>query len=204
LLGAAWTASQPTEIDAQSESFALIGGASIMLRGRRGCGPAVPGSRCAVVARHWREGPGAGQGMTRGPRSASRGSRLRGARVWPVPPRLPGSSVTVSPSPPGRYVPWTKVPAAQDVRLGGSGTAGEAAGVPGGHRQRGPAVMGAAGGRQAAAHAAQPDHLAQESPRSARWSKERSGGGKPLSAGTVPCRVLGGHRAAKVPEAMTK
>jgi hypothetical protein len=35
---------------------AVIGGALIMLRGRRGCGLAVPGSRCALVARYWREG----------------------------------------------------------------------------------------------------------------------------------------------------
>jgi len=94
---------------------APVGGVAIMLRGRLGCGPAVPGGRCAVSARHRLERWVPGQDMTRGPRSASRGSRLRGARVWPVPQRLLGSSVTVSPSLPGRQVPWTKVSAARDV-----------------------------------------------------------------------------------------
>jgi hypothetical protein len=58
--------------------------------------------------------------VTRGPPSASRGSRLRGARIWSVAPRLPGvlchAQSTRSPG----YVPGTKVPAAQDLRPGGS------------------------------------------------------------------------------------
>jgi hypothetical protein len=37
--------------------------------------------------------------MTRGPASASRGSRLRGARALTATPRLSGSSVTISPFP---------------------------------------------------------------------------------------------------------
>ena len=39
------------------------------------------------------------QDTTRGPASASRGSRLRGARLLSVSPRLPGSSVMISPPP---------------------------------------------------------------------------------------------------------
>ena len=54
--------------------------------------------------------------VTRGPSSASRGSRVRGARIWSVPPRLPGSSVRVSPFRPRSDVPWTSVLTARDLR----------------------------------------------------------------------------------------
>jgi hypothetical protein len=54
--------------------------------------------------------------MTRGPASASRGSRARGARLYSVPPRLPGSSVMVSPSRHGSTRPPANVPSARDLR----------------------------------------------------------------------------------------
>jgi hypothetical protein len=58
----------------------------------------VRGGRRAVQARRGLGVPGKSrQDMTRGLSSASCGSRLCGARIWSVPPRLPGSSVMVIP-----------------------------------------------------------------------------------------------------------
>jgi hypothetical protein len=149
-------------------------------------------------------GPGAEHDMTRGPRSASRGSRLRGARAWPVPPRLQGSSVTVSPSLPGRYVPWTKVRAARDVRLGGSWHCRGGGGSTRRSSSARPCRHGCCrwppGGCACRAAGSPRPRVTLQCPMVQGTIRRREA----TVGGYDPCRVLGGHRVAKVPEAMTK
>jgi hypothetical protein len=74
---------QPADRDQHADRwfFAhLPAEAPITLRYRLGYGPAVPGGWRAVPAWHRLERHVSGRDMTRGPLSASRGSRLRGAR----------------------------------------------------------------------------------------------------------------------------
>jgi hypothetical protein len=95
-----------------------------------------------------------GQNSTRGPASASRGSRLRGARVWSRCSASASSPLVLGHSTvPQERAPWTKVPGSRDFRPGGSaaccrmslpagGVAGRRAGACRGERARWRACRG--------------------------------------------------------------
>jgi hypothetical protein len=90
--------------------------------------PRPNGAFCASIGHgvhvSW-SGRECGLDATRGPASASRGSRLRGARMWSVTPRLPRVLCHTQSIPSREYAPRTNVPAAQDLRPGGVGQTAE-------------------------------------------------------------------------------